>query len=124
MVADLEARTTQRLRDAETQRMQDNAKIDQLSGLVRSLATTVQNMADSQAAFQEQMQVMLQSREMEVAPSSEVEEAEEPVTAAAAVDPQQAAEEEEVKRITQSLVAGEYEDATIQVSQALPRGIL
>ena len=119
MVADLEARTTQRLREAETERTQDNAKIDQLSGLVRSLAATVQSMADSQAAFQEQMQVVLQSRDKEAAPVSEVEEPEEPVaTAAAAVDPQQAAEEEEVSRITQSLMAGEYEDATIQVSQA------
>ena len=88
--------------------------------LGRTLRLNTIKMADSQAAFQEQMAQLQQSRSTEAAPVGEarsVESVEEPV--AAAVDPQKAAEEEEVSRITQSLMAGEYEDATIQVSSPL-----
>ncbi|KAK5131332.1 hypothetical protein LTR08_000998 [Meristemomyces frigidus] len=124
MVADLEARTTQRLREADTQRQQDNAKIDQLSGFVRSLSTTIQNMADSQAAFQEQISQMQQSRSNHFASSSETKSSETVEEPVAVVDPQQAAEEEEVSRITQSLMAGEYEDATIQWLQSANQATL
>lgn len=120
MVADLEARTTQRLREADVQRQQDNAKIDQLAGLVRSLSTTIQSMADSQAAFQEQIVEMQQSRSKEAALASETRGT---VVSAepAGPEPQRTAEEEEVKRITAVLMAGDYEAATIQVGSYYSR---
>ncbi|KAK4550819.1 hypothetical protein LTR36_000399 [Oleoguttula mirabilis] len=124
MVADLEARTNQRLHEADVQRQQDSAKIDQLSGLVRSLSTTIQNMVDSQTAFQEQIVEMQQSRGKEAAPASETTSTASAAESVAVVDPQKAAEEEEVSRITQSLNSGDYEGATIQWLQSANQATL
>ncbi|KAK5122762.1 hypothetical protein LTR85_003677 [Meristemomyces frigidus] len=124
MVADLEARTNQRLHEADAQRQQDSLKIDQLAGLVRSLSTTIQNMADSQAAFQEQITEMQQSRSKDAAPTSETRSTESAAQSVAAVDPQKAAEEEEVSMITEALMAGDYEGATIQWLQSANQATL
>jgi len=113
MVADLEARTNQRMREAEAQRLQDNAKIEHLSNMVRSLSQTIGNMADSQQAFQEQMlQMQQQSKEKDTTPLSDVESVH---AATEPADPQMTVEEEEVQGITQMLMGGDYEAATIQV---------
>ena len=119
MVADLEARTTERLQTAEAQRVQDNTKIEQLTGLVTSLSATIQGMAESQAAFQEQIIKMQQARKSESSGSEgRAESATQSATAssAAPVDPQKLAEEREVNEITELLKHGDYESATIQVS--------
>ncbi|TKA25565.1 hypothetical protein B0A50_05426 [Salinomyces thailandicus] len=111
MVADLESRTSQRLREADLQRQQDNAKIEQLSSMVHNLSQTMQSMADGQKAFQEEMRKMQQAHVKETAaPASASEPA--PAAPVEEVDPEKAAEEAEVSRITQMLVDGNYEGAT------------
>ncbi|EMC96266.1 hypothetical protein BAUCODRAFT_33615 [Baudoinia panamericana UAMH 10762] len=109
MVAELETRTTQRLKQAEQEREQANAQIEQLSTLVRGLEQTIKSMADSQAAFQEQILRMQQARQEEEVKA----EAKPTASTEKEVDPQKAAEEEEVQRITKLLVDNEFEQATI-----------
>ncbi|KAI7557750.1 hypothetical protein KC317_g11433, partial [Hortaea werneckii] len=123
MVADLDARTTQRLREADVQRQQDNAKIEQLSGMVRSLTQTVQGMAESQKSFQEEMKKMQQGRAQEApAPAAAAGRAAAP--AVDEMDPQKIAEEQEVSRITQMLMDGSYEEATINWLQSANQATL
>merc|ERR1712070_700377 len=123
MVADLDTRTTQRLREADVQRQQDNAKIEQLSGMVRSLTQTVQGMAESQKTFQEVMKKMQQGRAQE-APASTAAGGRAPAPAVDEMDPQKVAEEQEVSRITQMLMDGSYEEATINWLQSANQATL
>ena len=114
MVSDLENRTKQQLQEAHTRRQQDDAKIEELSKLVRSLSETMQNMSESQAAFQEQV-LKMQSQSTKTDTEDGATKDEEASTSAAA-DPQAEAEAQEVKKITQLLVDGEFDAATIEVS--------
>ncbi|KAI7360411.1 hypothetical protein KC354_g8893 [Hortaea werneckii] len=123
MVADLDARTTQRLREADVQRQQDNAKIEQLSGMVRSLTQTVQGMAESQKTFQEEMKKMQQGRAQE-APAPTAAGGRAPAPAVDETDPQKVAEEQEVSGITQMLMDGSYEEATINWLQSANQATL
>ncbi|KAI7133754.1 hypothetical protein KC352_g30841 [Hortaea werneckii] len=123
MVADLEARTTQRLREADVQRQQDSAKIEQLSGMVRSLTQTVQGMAESQKSFQEEMKKMQQGLAQE-APAPAAAGGRALAPAVDEMDPQKIAEEQEVSRITQMLMDGSYEEATINWLQSANQATL
>ncbi|KAI7522768.1 hypothetical protein KC316_g19141, partial [Hortaea werneckii] len=125
MVADLDARTTQRLREADVQRQQDNAKIEQLSGMVRSLTQTVQGMAESQKTFHDEMKKMQQGRAQE-GPTSAAAAGGRAAAAPAVdeMDPQKVAEEQEVSRITQMLMDGSYEEATINWLQSANQATL
>lgn len=117
MISDLEARTNQRLREAETQRQQANKQIEQLSSLVQGLSATVQQMANSQAAFQEQILKMQQTRNAEKSartPDQQSQSATSNLTVGGS-EPPKSAEEKEVDAITKMLMDGEYEQATIQV---------
>ena len=104
MMADLEQRTSHQLHEAESRRQQDNAKIQELSDLVRGLSETIQNMSASQAAFQQQVVEMQRGTA-----------AREDARPAASADPQADAEDLEAKKITELLVDGQYNQATIQV---------
>lgn len=109
MVTDLEKRLAQQSQQAEAQRQKDNAKIEELSNMVRSLSSTVQNMASSQSAFQEQILKMQRENKSKAStPGSN--------TSGSAV-PEPPAEEEdaEVADMTRKLTNGQYEKATIQV---------
>ena len=103
---DLERRQVQQLNDAEVRRQQDNAKIQELSNLVRSLSETVHHMSQSQGAFQEQ--ILKTQREM-AKPSP----AKEPPPAPVETKPEP--KDEEIESITRALQEGQYDNATIQV---------
>ncbi|KAK0931582.1 hypothetical protein LTR29_016351 [Friedmanniomyces endolithicus] len=125
MVADLETRTNQRLQEAETQREEANQKVDQLAMLVRSLSQTIQGMADSQTAFQEQILRLQkerggadQARADHHRPASSRGDASAVAGSAVSEPPPKTAEEMEVEKITSLLVAGEYEQATIEWLQS------
>lgn len=109
MISDLEGRIAQQQRQADVQRQQDNAKIEELSSIVRSLSVTMQNMAASQSAFQEQ--ILKMQRENKPAPSLSTSSADAPVEAEADVEP----EDPDVASMTNKLMTGQFEDATIQV---------
>jgi hypothetical protein len=109
MISDLESRLGQQQRAAEAQRQQDNAKIEELSNIVRTLSATMQDMAASQTAFQEQILKMQRENKSpsQQSASNGVETAAPPAQAES--------EDPEVLRMTQMLVDGRYEEATIQV---------
>ncbi|EME47720.1 hypothetical protein DOTSEDRAFT_123822 [Dothistroma septosporum NZE10] len=107
MISDLESRMAQQQLAAEKQRQQDNAKIEELSSIVRTLSTTMQNMATSQSAFQEQI-LRMQRENKSDAPSRKAS------PSADAPSPQKEAEDAEVADMTQKLIDGKYEEATIQ----------
>ncbi|CAK3976639.1 hypothetical protein DOTSEDRAFT_123822 [Lecanosticta acicola] len=109
MVGDLEKRLGQQMQQAETQRQKDNAKIEELSNMVRSLSHTVQNMAASQSAFQEQ--ILKMQRESK----SNAGSARSNTSGSAAQDPPaQPEQDNEVTEMAQKLMQGQYEEATIQ----------
>ncbi|KAK0835430.1 hypothetical protein LTR02_012529 [Friedmanniomyces endolithicus] len=125
MIADLETRENQRLQEAETQREEANQKVDQLAMLVRSLSQTIQGMADSQTAFQEQILRLQkerggadQARADHNRPASSRGDASAVAGSAVSEPPPKTAEEMEVEKITSLLVAGEYEQATIEWLQS------
>ncbi|KAF7190126.1 hypothetical protein HII31_08457 [Pseudocercospora fuligena] len=106
MVGNLENRFAQYQQSSEAQRKQDEAKIDELSSVVRSLSATLQNMATSQTAFQEQILKMQRDGRGTPSASSAAPTAQEP--------PPPEAEDEDVARMTQMLMDGKFEEATIQ----------
>lgn len=114
MVADVERRTTEQLRQAEVQRQNDHTKIDQLTNLVRSLSETIHGMAEGQSAFQEQILRMQR-------PASRSAQG---GTSSVAADPELSPEDEEVQMITQLMTEGKYEEGTIQWLQSSRQGEL
>ncbi|KAK5111791.1 hypothetical protein LTR62_004711 [Meristemomyces frigidus] len=117
MVADLEKRTFDRIHQGDKEIVQHKQKIEELSELVRSLSTTIQAMADSQSAFQEQILKLQRERKDETASSPVHKSATSTSTAAppstATIDPRKELEDREVREITQLLVSSDYEAATI-----------
>jgi len=121
MVNDTEARTNQKLQQAEAQRVKDSAKIDELTSLVNHLSTTVERLADLQSATQDvilklrsensarEREPVRESTARSEAPSGQQVPAPVPAPAELQSEPQ----DEEVANITQLLIAGEYEQATI-----------
>ncbi|KAK4505413.1 hypothetical protein PRZ48_003376 [Zasmidium cellare] len=109
MVSDLEKRFSQQQRQAEQQRQQDNTKIEELSNMVRNLSNTIQNMATSQAAFQEQIIKMQREQAQNAANAANASPG-----SSTRPDPQAEAEDKEVADMTQKLMDGAYEEATIQ----------
>ncbi|KAK4890802.1 hypothetical protein LTR27_010503 [Elasticomyces elasticus] len=112
MVAEHEARTSQKLQEAETKRDEANKQVEQLSRLVTSLSQTIQGMADSQAAFQEQI-LKAQRERSTKAESSKMSEKSAVDEKSEVVEKVKTAEEMEVERITQLLMEAEFEQATI-----------
>ncbi|KAM3422615.1 hypothetical protein BST61_g104 [Cercospora zeina] len=110
MVGDLESKFNQHQRSFEAQRQQDSAKIEELSGIVRSLSTTLQAMAASQASFQEQILKLQRDagsgqtgtgRSTSTSPTANEQTPAEP-------------EDNDILNMTQLLMDGKYEEATIQ----------
>lgn len=117
MVGDLENKFVQHRNTSEAQRQQDNAKIEELSGIVRSLSTTLQGMAASQSEFQEQ--IMKLQREARSSGADKVEStSSSPATSQQT--PEEPVEDAEIASMTQLLMDGKFEEATIQVSSYQP----
>ncbi|KAI9840919.1 MAG: hypothetical protein M1838_003855 [Thelocarpon superellum] len=119
MVGEMERRALGQVRAVEGLRQQDNAKIDQLQDLVRSLTQTVSRMADAQTDFQREI-LKLQRQVMSVQPLQAAAPAE-AVRASSRqhqvpVSPQRTAEQEEQDSITAMMREERYEEATIQVT--------
>ncbi|WPH04026.1 Hypothetical protein R9X50_00691000 [Acrodontium crateriforme] len=123
MVSEVERRISQQLHRAETQHQQDNLKIEELSNLVRGLSMTVKNMAESQVSFQEQILKTQQDRSKTSIRVGDVTDAAASSTKTTSIE-KPAPEDYEVTRITEMLVAGEYEEATIQWLQSARQGEL
>ncbi|KAK5702882.1 hypothetical protein LTR97_003828 [Elasticomyces elasticus] len=113
MVAEHEARTSQKLQEAETKRDEANKQVEQLSRLVTSLSQTIQGMADSQAAFQEQILKAQRERSMKAESSKMSEKSAVDEKSEVPVEKVKTAEEMEVERITQLLMEADFEQATI-----------
>ncbi|KAK5719003.1 hypothetical protein LTR17_015428 [Elasticomyces elasticus] len=113
MVAEHEARTSQKLQEAETKRDEANKQVEQLSRLVTSLSQTIQGMADSQAAFQEQILKAQRERSTKAESSKMSEKSAADEKSEVVVEKVKTAEEMEVERITQLLMEAEFEQATI-----------
>lgn len=108
-IADVERRSAEQVRQAEVQRAQDQAKIEQLTTLVLGLSKTVEEMAAAQSTFQEKI-LSLQRPGMESAQegsSRSLESAEDGVL--------QSIEDMELAVITDMMTRGQYEEGTIQV---------
>ena len=110
MKAELERRQVQQLNDAEVRRQQDQAKIQDLTSMVRNLSETVQQMSQSQTAFQEQ--ILQMQREMSSRSEGAAKDTVQEVIKAEPKD-------EEAENITQLLQAGQYDAATMQVRHGL-----
>ena len=115
MMSDLETRTNQQLQQAENRREQDNVKIQELSTLVQGLSQMVQKMSESQAAFQDQILKMQQSSGQSGG-ASQPQSTREVESAPSVPEPPKSVEDMEVEKITQYLMAGQYDQATISVS--------
>jgi hypothetical protein len=118
LVADLEQRMSQKLQLAETERKADAAKIDGLISIVNRMSVTMESLSDLQSATQDALLKMQRDvatvARASVSRTSPTVPAEEP-RVEGPVELQSDPEDEEVARITQTLLAKEYENATIQV---------
>lgn len=111
-VADVERRLLEQTRQAQVQRQADNVKIEQLTSLVVSLSNTIDGMAASQTAFQEQ--ILKLQRQVETSSRSNASGA----TATPVPEPEvihQSIEDQELAAISDMMHTGKYEEATIQV---------
>jgi hypothetical protein len=116
MVADMETRTQQRLHAAEAQRSQDNVKIDALTTMVRNLTETLQNVAEQQAAFQQQILALQAERAKEATPAA----ASAAATQLEPVVEKKSPEELEIEDIVHLLQDRKFDDATMKVSRHPP----
>ena len=122
MVADLDKATKAQMRVLETRRVEDMSKINELSEMLRGMTEAISKLSQSQAAFEERSLKFMQENVTSGATTAPVEAVEEPAAEPPAepVDPQREAEEAEVAKITQLLVDGKYDDATIEVIHPNP----
>jgi hypothetical protein len=120
MVADLEQRTNQKLQAAESERKADAAKIDGLISIINRMSVTMESLSDLQSATQDALlkiqrdvAAVAHATTNQPATTKSVENTR--VEATPAAQPDEDEEDEEVARITQTLMNKEYENATIQV---------
>jgi len=106
-IADVEARFVSQLQQAEAQRRQDNAKIEQMSGMIYNMSQMIQQMASSQAALSEQIADLQASGAGPGAASRS--------TAPSSSEVVQSIEDEELVEITDLMTTGRYEEGTIKV---------
>lgn len=106
-IAEVERRFAERV---QVQQDRDNMKIEQLTDLVVSLSNTINGMAATQTAFQEQI-LKLQRQVASSAPG----DSNRSITPAAELDVVQSVEDQELAVITDMMTQGKYEDATIEV---------
>ena len=114
MTRDAEQRLAAKMKQFEAQKAKDNAKLDQLTDLVRTLTSTVASMATNQSALQNEITALTSQLE---AQSNAPPESSVAVAPAAPVD-QRSPEEVELSEISQLMSNGKYEDASIRVSYA------
>ncbi|KAF1353414.1 hypothetical protein BDV97DRAFT_346495 [Delphinella strobiligena] len=123
LLAEVERRHAEQLRQAQVQRQNDNVQIAELTNLVMSLSSTIDGMAASQAAFQEQilkLQRQVASGSQEGSTASVVSV----VPAAAPEIVHRSIEDEEVTVVEEMMHAGSYEEATIKWLQSPRQGEL
>ncbi|GAB7365726.1 hypothetical protein MBLNU230_g7063t1 [Neophaeotheca triangularis] len=121
MVEDLDKRTQTQLRQAETQRQQDGAKIEQLSNLVRSLGESIHGLVENQQAYQQQMTKMLQQQQQPRPASTNPQQHSSTSTISPPPQPPMTEEEAEISRLTQMLMEGRFDEATMEWIQATHR---
>ena len=100
------------MRALETRRIEDVAKINELTDMVRDLSAAVTKLSQSQAAFQEKSLRLLEEGPANNTAAQDSTKG----SASSTVEPQAEVEDPEVAKITQMLVNGKYDDATIQVN--------
>ncbi|KAK8171127.1 hypothetical protein BKA80DRAFT_305927 [Phyllosticta citrichinensis] len=108
---DMERRFAEQLRQAEYQRQQDAAKIENLTHIVTELSEAVQSMSSAQANFQSEIRNQKQASKGDAysqpsAPGSTV-------GSQVYVQAQKTEEERELEEITQHMSSGQYEEGTI-----------
>ena len=108
---DVEQRFAAKMKQLETQKAKDNAKLDQLTDLVRTLTSTVASMAANQNALQNEITALTRQLEAKAHAPQEVS-----VAAAPAASVERRPEEIELSEISQLMSNGKYEDASIRVS--------
>ena len=108
-IADIEARFSKQMQQAEVQRRQDNAKMEQMSGLIYTMSETMQTMSASQVALTEQVEKLQRQFEAGGQSSTTRSQVPGPNEVVASV------EDEEVQMITDLLTHGRYEEGTIKV---------
>ncbi|KAL1955013.1 hypothetical protein VTO42DRAFT_366 [Malbranchea cinnamomea] len=106
---DAEQRFAAKFRQYEAQQAKDNAKLDQLMSLVRTLSDTVTSLASTQSAVQNEIlklthQLHAKETAAAVAPTASVE--------------QRSPEEIELSEISQLMSEGKYEDASVRWLQS------
>lgn len=97
------------MQQAEVQRRQDNAKMEQMSGLIYTMSETMQTMSASQVALTEQVEKLQRQFEAGGQSSTTRSQVPGPNEVVASV------EDEEVQMITDLLTHGRYEEGTIKV---------
>ena len=113
-IADSERRFAEQNRQVQIQRQADNTKIEQLTNLVVSLSNTIDGMAASQTAFQEQILRLQRQADGPARGGSGSAASTAPTTEPQGV--RQSVEDQELQVIEDLMHAGNYEEATIQVS--------
>ena len=113
-IADSERRFAEQNRQVQIQRQADNTKIEQLTNLVVSLSNTIDGMAASQTAFQEQILRLQRQADVPARGGSGSAASTAPTTEPQGV--RQSVEDQELQVIEDLMHAGNYEEATIQVS--------
>ena len=117
-----ERRLNEQLQRAESQRYNDNIKIDQLTALVRGLSETVHTMAAAQSEFQSEIlklqQQSLRERQEGSARSSSDNHQPALTSSSSSSEPELSPEQEELERIASLMKEGQFENGTMAVSLA------
>ena len=117
--SETERRVSEQLQKADVQRRDDQAKIDQLTALIRGLSETVHTMAAAQTEFQTEI-LKLQQRSLEERRASSTRtvsrrQGESSVAPSVSPPPQKSPEQAELEDITALMSSGQYEEGTVQV---------
>ena len=107
---DTEHRIREQLEQAELQRSEDSAKIDQLANSVRVLSQNIQQMAEAQSEFQSEI-LRLQQKSLQ---NQAVVRRDSP-TPSESASAHPTPEQQEIETTSVAMQEGRYEDATIMV---------
>ena len=107
VAGEVERRTIDQIRQMDAQNRNYSAKIDQLAGLVRSLADTVQTMASAQSNFQSEISRLQQQL---ASPRNEAT-----VSTSASTQVTEPPKDRELSEIEDFMKQGRYEEGTVRV---------
>lgn len=114
---DADRRIQEQFRQIDTQRRDDDLKIEQLTSLVRGLSETVQTMAAAQSEFQQEILKLQQQaiRDRQTSVSASTQNLEPTEASEKSTPPRKSPEQEAVESVTSLMDAGQFEEGTIQV---------